>query len=160
MFYWLIVNPDTDVQGYAEVYASSVVRTTDMDGNDLAFPAYSLVDANPAQPSWALPDPTPTAPETPPEPVPPVITKRQFLIQLLRSGMVTEAEVPTLAIAPPASITTIFAGLASEASLEIALTWAAMTEVERHNGLIDMAVGAGLMTEADLDDFFRAAALI
>lgn len=95
-----------------------------------------------------------------PTPIPQVITKRQFLIELLREGMVTEAEVPMLAVTPPASINTLFAGLPTEAGLEVILTWASMTEVERHNPLIDMAVAGGVMTDPDLDAFFIAAAQI
>lgn len=95
-----------------------------------------------------------------PEPVPHVISKRQFLIELLREGMVTEAEVPMLAVTPPASINALFASLPTEAGLEVILTWASMTEVERHNPLIDMAVAGGVMTNEDLDNFFRAAAQI
>ena len=95
-----------------------------------------------------------------PEPVPDVITKRLFLIQLLRSGTVTAQEVPTLAMQPPASVSSLFAGLSTEVQAEVQLTWAAMTEVHRHDPLLDMAVAGNLMTNEDLDNFFRAAALI
>lgn len=99
-------------------------------------------------------------PVDPVAPVPASISKRQFLIQLLRSGMVTAEEVPLLAVKPPAAVTSVLAGLSQGASFEVTLTWAAMTEVLRHDALIDLAVGAGLMTSEQLDAFFIAAAEI
>jgi hypothetical protein len=92
--------------------------------------------------------------------VPQVITRRQFLIQVVRSGMCTADEVATLPLQPPAYIAAIFASLSPEAALEASLTWATMTEVHRHDPLIDAAVAASLMTEADIDLFFAAAAAI
>ena len=74
--------------------------------------------------------------------------------------MCTEAEAAMLPLQPPASIAAIFAGLPSEMALEASLTWATMTEVYRHDPLIEAAVAASLMTEADLDLFFTAAAAI
>lgn len=157
---YVLIDIEGGGQGYMELFNGTLVRVTDMDGNTISPDVYSLSDAAPTPPAWALPDPAPETPPAPVDPVPAVITKRQFLIQLLRAGMVQDAEVPTLAIQPPAAVASIFAGLPSEASLEVSLTWAAMTEVERANPLLAMAVQANLMTDADLDDFFRAAALI
>lgn len=99
-------------------------------------------------------------PVDPVVPVPDVITKRQFLIQLLRSGMVDPSEVATLAIQPPALMAAVIAGMATEAQLEATLSWAAMTQVERYSPLTVAASAAAGTTTEQLDDFFRAAALI
>jgi hypothetical protein len=92
--------------------------------------------------------------------VPLVITKRQFLIQLLRAGMVDASEVPTLAITPPALMAAVIAGMTTEEQLETTLSWASMTQVERYSPLTLAASAAAGTTTEQLDDFFRAAAQI
>jgi hypothetical protein len=93
-------------------------------------------------------------------PVPDVITKRQFLIQLLRSGMVSESEVPTLATTPPALLAPAIAGMTTEQQLELTLTWASMTIIERHGELTMAAAASAGTTEVQLDSFFIAAGAI
>ena len=58
MFYILIGFPNTSTQGYQEIFNGNVQRITDLDGTTLENIGESfVVDANPTQPSWALPDP-------------------------------------------------------------------------------------------------------
>jgi hypothetical protein len=92
--------------------------------------------------------------------VPLQISKRQFLIQLLRSGMVAESEVPTLATTPPALMAPAIAGMTTEQQLELTLTWASMTVVERYGELTTAAAASAGTTEAQLDEFFIAAGAI
>jgi hypothetical protein len=120
----------------------------------------TLVTADIAYPAWHV-DPGPPPPPDPVvTPVPDAVTKRQFLIQLLRAGMVEPEEVPTLATQPPALMAAVLAAMPEEDALEARLSWAAMTQVERHSPLTLSAAAAAGTTEAQLDDFFRAAALI
>lgn len=99
-------------------------------------------------------------PVEPPVPVPEVITKRQFLIQLLRSGMVAVEEVVTLAIQPPLLMEAVLAAMPAEDALEARLSWAAMTQVERHSPLVLSAATANNIDNATLDAFFVAASEI
>lgn len=116
--------------------------------------------------SWAPPEDASNymdACEIPVEPavdVPEFITKRQFLIQLLRSGMVAAEEVPALATTPPALLAPAIAGMTTEQQLELTLTWASMTVVERYGPLTVAAAASAGTTEAQLDAFFIAAGAI
>lgn len=140
----------------------SFVRFADMDGNTVLPGEWSArgIDDNAPAPAWHVEEPPPPEPEPQPDPVPAIITKLQFLTQLLRSGFVTAEEVPTLATTPPAFLQPVFAAMPTEMALEATLTWAAMTQVERNSPLTLAALATGLVTEAQLDDFFRAAAVI
>lgn len=93
-------------------------------------------------------------------PVPMIITKRQFLIQMLRSGMVANEEVASLSYNPPAMMDAILANMPTEDALEARLGWAAMTEVERMSPLVLSAAAANNISNQDLDNFFAAAAQI
>lgn len=97
-----------------------------------------------------------TQPEPPAE-VPQVITKRQFLIQLVRSGLVAPSEASTLAIQPPALMEGILNSMPLEAAVEARIGWAAMTQVERYSPLVLAAAEANNITSQDLDLFFIAA---
>jgi hypothetical protein len=99
-------------------------------------------------------------PITPQVPVPDKITKRQFLIQLIRSSLVTEAEAATVATQPPALVESMLSPMSAEAKLEARLTWASMTEVLRHDPLVELAIASGVMTSEQADQFFIAAAEI
>jgi hypothetical protein len=143
--------------------AGMFIRYADMDGNTIPLGeefSATLVEADVAAPVWHV-DPGP-APEPEPTPgsVPESITKLQFLTQLLRSGFVTAEEVPTLAVTPPAFLAPVFAAMPVEAALEAELAWSAMTQVERNSPTTLAALATGLVTEAQLDDFFRAASVI
>ena len=143
--------------------AGRFVRFADMDGNTLnpdANPfSATLVSADVDPPSWHVPIDLP-APEEPVLPVPETITKRQFLIQLVRSGMVDPSEASTLAIQPPALIDAVLSGMPADQALEARLSWVAMTQVERHSPLTLAAAASAGTTEAQLDEFFRAASVI
>ena len=159
-YYLITVLDEGGGQGYMEVFQGYVQRLTDLDGNVINPTSYTVTDANPVPPAWALPDPEPPTPETPPTLVPDVVTKRQFLIQLLRSGMVAAEEVPTLSMQPPALMSAVLSSLPAEQALEANLSWAAMTQVERYSPLTLAAAAAAGTTEAQLDEFFIAAAQI
>lgn len=143
--------------------AGGFVRFADMDGNTInsegaPFSA-TLVSADVEFPAWHVPvDPPP--PEEPFVPVPEIITKRQFLIQLVRSGMVAPNEASTLATQPPALMNAVLDGMPEADALEARLSWASMTQVERHSPLTLAAAASAGTTEAQLDDFFRAASVI
>lgn len=139
------------------------IRFADMDGNtinsnDTPFSA-TTVDADAAAPSWHQDEQAPTV-DPGPEPVPETITKRQFLIQLVRSGMVATSEASTLATQPPALMEPVLAAMSATDALEARLSWASMTQVDRHSPLTLAAAAAAGTTEEQLNDFFRAAALI
>lgn len=160
MNYHKIQNPDNGDVGYMEMFQGYVQRLTDLDGNPKDFPCYSILEQD-VTPSWALPDPEPAAPEPDPAPtIPEFVTKRQFLIQLFRAGMVAAEEVPTLTVQPPALMAAVLASMPTEMALEATLSWAAMTQVERHSPLTLAAAAAAGTTEQQLDEFFIAAAQI
>lgn len=57
--YYILIGTEDNRTLYQEVYRGTVQRITDLTGNtvaDLTVPHWVL-DSNPAQPSWALPDP-------------------------------------------------------------------------------------------------------
>jgi hypothetical protein len=63
MFYILIGFPSAPFKGYQESYKGDVIRTTDLDGNTIVLNDSSfVVDANPPQPTWAIPDPIESTP--------------------------------------------------------------------------------------------------
>jgi hypothetical protein len=134
-------------------------------GREIAFviPGLGEPAAVPAGDGWAPPEGAEyyleacEDPVTPSVAVPQVITKRQFLIQLLRSGMVAPEEVATLATQPPALMQAVLASMATEQSLEAQLGWAAMTQVERNSELVLAAAQANNISEETLDAFFIAA---
>ncbi len=68
MFYILIQfnNQGNPFQAYQELYNGYLQRYTDMEGNTIIEPpgGSMVLDSNPPQPSWALPDP-PAPPEEP-----------------------------------------------------------------------------------------------
>jgi hypothetical protein len=89
-----------------------------------------------------------------------VITKRQFLIQLIRTGLVSSQEATTLATQPPSMMDPILANMTEEEAIEVRLSWASMTEVERYSPLVMAAAQANNLSAQDLDAFFEAASLI
>lgn len=139
------------------------LRFADADGNTIDTVTETIeatvVDADAPAPPWGVVVP-PSEPETPPVPVPEAVTKRQFLIQLFRSGMVAPEEVPTLATQPPALMNAVLSQMPTEMALEAQLSWASMTQVERHSPLTLAAAAAGGTTDEQLDQFFIAASVI
>lgn len=139
--------------------AGIYVRTTDETGVDIPKDAVYVAfteDADAPAPAWATSEQA-GVPEEPLN-VPATITKRQFLIQLYRIGMITSGELATAATAPPAAVSSLLALLPAEVAAEATLTWSSMTQVERHSDLVAMAIAFGLMTESQMNDFFIAAA--
>jgi hypothetical protein len=98
----------------------------------------------------------------PPEPVPAVITRRQMLLQLVIQGIITGDEGVAAATtgAVPASVEAVFAAMPSDAQVAARITWASMSVAERDNPLVATLATANSMSDEDIDDFFRAAALL
>lgn len=97
-------------------------------------------------------------------PVPTQISIRQFLLQLAASGIITSQEALTSAISrqPPPAIDAIFEGLPPSDALAARITWASMVTIPRNDPLFALAgpVIYPSDTEAQIDDFFRAAGAI
>ncbi|CCD94687.1 hypothetical protein BRAO375_3660081 [Bradyrhizobium sp. ORS 375] len=99
-------------------------------------------------------DPTLPAPIVP-------ISRRQMLLELMSSGIITSDEAVAAAKsgAVPALIQESFDALPIEKQPEAAITWATMSQCERTNSLIlGMAAMLGL-TDAEVDGMFRSALL-
>jgi hypothetical protein len=90
----------------------------------------------------------------------PVISRRQFLLALTQAGLITEAEALAAAQtgAVPAAIDGFFATLPSAQQTAARITWATMTQVERHHPLIQGVIDAQLATAEQVDALFSIAA--
>jgi hypothetical protein len=90
----------------------------------------------------------------------PVISRRQFLLALHASGLVTEQEVLAAAQtgAVPAVIDAFFGTLPSAQQTAARITWATMTQVERHHPLVQAVIDAQLATAEQVDALFTTAA--
>jgi hypothetical protein len=95
-----------------------------------------------------------------PPPVPSVITRRQLLIALTTAGLITEAEALAAAQtgAVPEAIDEFFSTLPSAQQTAARITWATMTQVERHHPLVHAVIDAQLATAEQVDALFTAAA--
>jgi hypothetical protein len=95
-----------------------------------------------------------------PPPVPSVISRRQLLIALAQAGLITEAEALAAAQtgAVPAVIDAFFSTLPSAQQTAARITWATMTQVERHHPLIQGVIDAQLATAEQVDALFTTAA--
>jgi hypothetical protein len=104
----------------------------------------------------------PVVPEPEPPPVPASITRRQMLLQLALSEMITGQEALAAAQtgAVPAAVQAVFDQLEPADKLAAEITWATMSEADRGHPLVAALAATQAMTEADIDDFFRAAALL
>ena len=104
-----------------------------------------------------------TAPQTEySRPVPQSITRRQLLIQLKESGLISGAEAVAAAQtgAIPASVQDVFDGLPTQAERDnAAITWATMSVAERGHPLVAALASANEMNSSDIDEFFRLAAV-
>jgi hypothetical protein len=100
--------------------------------------------------------------EAEPPPVPASITRRQMLLQLVLSGMITGQEALAAAQtgAVPAAVQAVFDQLDPADKLAAEITWATMSEADRAHPLVAALAATQAMSEADIDDFFRAAALL
>jgi hypothetical protein len=97
-----------------------------------------------------------------PPPVPRVISRRQLLIALTQAGLITEAEALAAAQtgAVPEAIDGFFATLPSAQQIAARITWATMTQVERHHPLVQGVINAQLATAEQVDALFTAAAAL
>lgn len=92
--------------------------------------------------------------------VPETITKRQMLIQMLRAGMIAPEEADSIASTPPAFMAPIIAAMPEELALELKITWASMTSIDRHSPMVIAAGQAAGSSNEQMDQFFIAAASI
>jgi hypothetical protein len=97
-------------------------------------------------------------PPPPPAPVPSSITRRQLILGLLAAGWITPAEAEAAATggAPPAALDAVLANLTEADALEARITWATMSVAERFHPLLVAIVAAGIATDAQVDNLFRA----
>jgi hypothetical protein len=95
------------------------------------------------------------------EPIPLSITRRQCARQLLNMGMVTgeEALAMTRTGEPPAMVAASFAQLSPEDAIIAEIDFAADTYM-RDNPLLNNLMLATGANEEEINDFFRAAALL
>lgn len=116
--------------------------------------------ANSDYAAWIAGGSVSSAPPTPPVVVPQSISRRQFLLALLGAGFITPAEALAAVTngAVPVNLATLIAGLPEGDALAVRITWASMTVAERDNPIIAMLIGAGLATEAQVDELFRVGA--
>lgn len=86
---YILIQFDDGVQAFQEISAGRVVRFTDLFGQTVSDIGRGsiVIDANPEQPAWALPDPE-DAPAPAPEPSR-LLTKNQFIDRLGGAAFVT-----------------------------------------------------------------------
>jgi hypothetical protein len=96
-----------------------------------------------------------------PEPIPRSITRRQCAKQLLNMGMVTDVEAleMTRSGIPPAMVAASFAQLSPGDQILAEIDFAADTYM-RDNPLLNNLMVATGASEEEINDFFRAAALL
>jgi len=99
-------------------------------------------------------------PDNAPPPVPASITRRQLLLQLALSGMITGPEALAAAQtgAVPAAVQAVFDQLGPADKLAAEITWATMSVADRGHPLVAALAATRAMTDEQIDDFFRAAA--
>jgi hypothetical protein len=104
------------------------------------------------------------APEIEPEPpaVPAEITRRQLITGMVSDGLITAQEALDAAQsgAVPAAIDAAFGTLPSDQALAARIAWATMTAAERAHPLVALVGAAFGLSEAAIDDRFRAWALL
>lgn len=102
-----------------------------------------------------------TLPPPPREPIPASITRRQCARQLLNMGMVSAQEAldMTRTGAPPAMVAASFDQLSPEDRVLAEIDFAADTYL-RDNPLLNNLMLATGASEEEINDFFRAAALL
>lgn len=95
------------------------------------------------------------------EPIPRSITRRQCAKQLLNMGMITDVEAleMTRTGMPPAMVAASFAQLSPEDAILAQIDFAADTYM-RDNPLLNNLMLATGASEEEINDFFRAAALL
>jgi hypothetical protein len=104
------------------------------------------------------PEPVPSASAPPVHPT--VISRRQLILALHASGVITAEEALAAAKTGevPAAIDAVFARLPPDQALAARITWASMVEVRRDHPLIEAVIAAGLATAEQVDELFKAAA--
>lgn len=99
----------------------------------------------------------------PAAPVPASVTRRQMLIGLTQNGFISSAEAIAAAATGtvPSAVQTVFDTLSTQAEKDAAaITWASMSVCERNNSLVAALAASQNLTDAEVDDLFRAWAAI
>jgi hypothetical protein len=148
---------------YAIIEGGIVVNVAVGDAEWAA--SIGAVQSDEAEIGWAYADGVFTPPEPPepaPPPVPASITRRQLLLQLAISEMISAPEALAAAQtgAVPAAVQAVFDQLEAADKLAAEITWATMSVAERGHPLVAALGATQAMIDADIDDFFRAAALL
>lgn len=101
-------------------------------------------------------------PPAPPPPVPAPISRRQLLIGLKGLGLITPAEALAAAEsgARPAAIEAYFSALPEDVANDARITWASMSICERNHPLVAALAEANQLSSEQIDDAFRAWALL
>jgi hypothetical protein len=148
---------------YALIQNGTVVNVIEAEPS-FSMPGFTKVASDAAGVGWTYANGQFTAPggEEQPLPVPASITRRQLLLQLQRAGWITTSEAVAAATsgAVPTLLGNVLAGMSTEEADEARITWAAMGQAERTNPLLIAAAQVAGATVEDLDDFFRAAAVL
>ena len=102
------------------------------------------------------------APVPQPVPVPSSVTRRQFILTLLSAGLITEQEAIDAATTgkAPAFIAAFFDGLSASDKTAAYITFACMSVVERKHPFVAALARSLKLTDAQVDDLFRAAAVL
>jgi hypothetical protein len=97
-----------------------------------------------------------------PPPVPAAVSRRQFLLALLKGGFITPDEAVSAAAtgAVPAILGNVIRTLSADAQVDAKVTWAAMSDVERNHPLVSAAITASGVTPDQVDNLFRLAATL
>ncbi|HRA69196.1 MAG TPA: hypothetical protein PL187_24430 [Caldilinea sp.] len=95
-------------------------------------------------------------------PVPASVSRRQLILGLAGLGMITGEDALAAAQtgAVPVGIDAYFSMLPDDQALAARITWASMTEARRDHPLIAALALANGLSSVEIDDAFRAWALI
>ena len=126
---------------------------------DAAFLARIAAKDCPADAQWEIVDEADIPP--PPAPVPPSITRRQCAKQMLAMGLISGAEAldMTRSGTPPGMVMDMVGQMPVEEQVPAQIDFAADT-YQRSNPLLTSMMQATGASETDIDNFFRAAALL
>jgi hypothetical protein len=137
-----------------------MTRVADLSGNTITPNSYTTLDTADPQPAWALDDTPWTEPN--PNPVPESVTKYQFLTQALAAGLISESEAIMSARYGdiPNVIDVALLQMTPADQTAAKIKWASAATIPRDSDTVAICQAAVSMTNEQVDDFFRAAALI
>lgn len=128
----------------AQIEGGIVVNVIEVDEDAVPDWAEGWPEAVECGPGWSFSDGLFVPPPTPPEPVPEVVGAWQAKTQLLRAGLLAGAED----------------AVAASGDTELQIAWTSAPNFRRDSLNIAAIADALELTGAQVDDLFRAAALI